>query len=54
MAEFHRMKTWLGNLTPSSFRRVSAFSDELRLVDVNLHNQVGEHEKMGFAHKESL
>lgn len=54
VGEFHRMKVWLGNLTPSSFRRVSAFGEELRLVDINLNNQVGEHERMGFAHRDSL
>lgn len=54
VAEFHRMKVWLGNLNLSSFRRASAFAEEMRLVDINLHKQVGEHEKMGFAHKDSF
>jgi hypothetical protein len=45
---------WLGNLSLSSFRRTSAFDEGVRLVDINLNNQVGEYEKMGFAHRDSF
>lgn len=54
VSEFHRLKVWLGNLNLSSFKRTSAFEEEIRLVDFNLYNQVNEHEKMGFAHKDSF
>jgi hypothetical protein len=38
----------------SSFRKISAFTDEVRLVDFNLNANVGELDKMGFAHRESF
>lgn len=50
---FHAAKTWLGNLTLSSFRKTSAFGGEVRLVDFNLVGAVADHEKMGFAHRDS-
>jgi hypothetical protein len=43
---------WLGNLSFSSFRRLSAFESSVRLVDFNLGGAVGEGEKVGFAHRE--
>ena len=38
--EFHKNKIWLGNLNFSSFRKVSAFDNKIRLVDFNMTGQI--------------